>query len=345
MELPALSRDNNMGIVRYYLAFSVLISHFNTVFSTQFYWPTSSYNAVGGFFALSGFLVYGSYLKSAGIKQYLMRRARRIMPAYWFIVMLCAFGLCLVSDLVPSDYFFSSKWWRYVLSNLAFLNFLEPSLPGVFTDNQSAVVNASLWTMKIEWMLYLSVPLAAWIIARCRGRYVTVICTVYLLSMVYRIMFQYLYDTTGHEVYNILGRQVLGQLMYFYIGVLIRFRLDDFLRHRWIILAVILILMAVGDFIPYYTFTLSPVTVSALVIWLSVNGRWGVWAGNNDNVSYDIYLFHFPVEQLLFHFGINRMVGDMATLGLCVIITALLACFSWFVIGKRFLVKNARARS
>lgn len=59
----AIPYPNNVGLVRYYLALSVLIVHFNSLTGSNIFWPTSSYAGVGGFFALSGFLMYGSYLK------------------------------------------------------------------------------------------------------------------------------------------------------------------------------------------------------------------------------------------------------------------------------------------
>lgn len=331
-----------MGLVRYYLAFSVLMAHFNYVFQTDFYWPTSSYNAVGAFFGLSGFLVYSSYLKSKNWKQYLTRRAKRILPAYFFIVLLCAFGLFFVSSYSFKDYFLSPQWWKYLASNLCFLNFLEPDLPGVFTHNTFPAVNGSLWTMKIEWLLYISVPLVAWIIARCRNRIMLIIIIIYIFSSVYRIFFAHLYENTNQEIYAILGRQFLGQLMYFYTGVLIRFKLQGFIRYKWFILACCVLLLAFEPFIPYFKYIFSPALVTTLVIWFSMVGKWGVWASSNDNVSYDIYLFHMPILQLVSCLGLRQYIGDFLSLGLCVILTVILACISWFFIGKRFLMHHKK---
>lgn len=340
MNIPSITKQNNMGLVRYYLAFSVLIAHFNFVFGTEYFWPTSSYNAVGGFFALSGFLVYNSYLKSKDFKQYLIRRARRILPAYWFIVLLCAFGLATVSELPLKEYFSSTQWWKYLASNMIFLNFIEPSLPGVFTHNIEPAVNGSLWTMKIEWFLYISVPVAAWIVRRFREKYFIVFTSIFIISLIYRIIFVYLYDSTHTEIYNILGRQALGQLMYFYVGVLIRFKLTEFIRYKWLILGCCAVLLSFEPFLPYGYIYIPPLAVSALVIWFSMIGKWGVWAGSNDNVSYDIYLFHFPIIQLAFYLGMEEIFGTFLTLVISSVATVLLACFSWFVIGKKYLHKN-----
>lgn len=58
-------QPNNMGVVRYVMAFSVLIAHFAIqTGADDVWWPISSYNAVGGFFAISGFLLVGNYLRS-----------------------------------------------------------------------------------------------------------------------------------------------------------------------------------------------------------------------------------------------------------------------------------------
>jgi peptidoglycan/LPS O-acetylase OafA/YrhL len=366
-ELPKLSRSNNMGAVRYYLALAVVVAHFSTVMGVDIPWPTSSYNAVGGFFALSGFLVYGSYLRAGSLRAYVARRARRILPPYLFIVLLCAFLLAALSSLSPAEYFSSPQWWRYLLANLTFMNFLGPDLPGVFTDHVSTAVNGSLWTIKVEWMLYLSVPLVALLIRRLRRPALLTFAAIYIFSMLYRLGFLYLYETRGSEIWNILSRQVFGQLMYFYTGVAIYFRLAAFMRYRWQLLAAALLLTLLGDYIPCYDYTLGPIAVSILVLRFSLAGTdasLGIGAAdacsspasrlssffqcfNTDNISYDIYLVHLPVIQVVACFapGILSLFGLNASgaAGLCALFILsfvailILASISWFLIGKRWL--------
>lgn len=338
-ELPSISHDNNMGLVRYYLAFSVVIAHFGTLMGTKLWWPTTSYNAVGGFFALSGFLVYGSYLRSKSWRTYIGRRARRILPTYSFIVLLCALGLVAVSSFSATDYFSSAQWWRYLISNLTFFNFIEPELPGVFTDNVIPAVNGSLWTLKIEWTLYLSVPLVALLISKLKKPAIYTFIVIYICSMLYRMGFLYLYETQGREIWNILSRQVFGQLMYFYTGVVIYFNLRVFLKYKWIIIVVAAILSLLSDYIPYYEITIGPVVVSVIVLWFSLIGNWGKW-GNPNNISYDIYLTHFPVIQLVYTLGISSQIGITGVFFVSMIGIVLLGSISWFGIGKHFLKKH-----
>ena len=85
---------------------------------------------------------------------------RRILPPYWATVVLFAIllGFCSASP----DYFLSGQFWKYLIANLCFVNFVEPALPGVFDGMEVTAVNGSLWTMKVEWMLYLSMPFASY---------------------------------------------------------------------------------------------------------------------------------------------------------------------------------------
>ncbi len=66
-------------------------------------------------------------------------------------------GVCF-SQLSAADYF-SVDWLKYVAANLLFLNFIHQDLPGLFSINNLNAVNGALWTLKIEVMFYVCVPL------------------------------------------------------------------------------------------------------------------------------------------------------------------------------------------
>lgn len=290
-----IPQPNNMGLVRYVLAISVLIGHFNFIFSTDFYLPVSSYNAVGCFFALSGFLVTNSWLKHPKWRPFLKNRCIRLLPAYCATVILFAIILYFFSSDV--HYFTSLQFWKYIAANLSFMNFIEPDLPGVFTSNTMTCVNGSLWTMKVEWMLYFTTPFAILALCSWKKRPIVIFVSIYLVSMIYRLTFIWLYISTNAEIYNILSRQFIGQLMYFYSGMLIYFYFDVFMRLKWWILPISLILVHSLHNLQIFNLTIEPFVISLLVIWFSMVGRWGTWLQHH-NISYIIYLVHFPILQI-----------------------------------------------
>ena len=122
-----------MDAVRYVLAFSVVVAHFNYLCGFDIPWPVSSSTGVGGFFALSGFLIYRNFEQRPIIRHYVLSRTLRILPPYVLIVVLCAFLLAPFSTLPAREYFLDPGWWKYLASNLLFLNFLAPDIPGVFS--------------------------------------------------------------------------------------------------------------------------------------------------------------------------------------------------------------------
>ena len=333
--VPLLRDENNLDIVRYYLSFAVLFAHFAELTGTTNYFPTSSYTAVGGFFMLSGFLVFYSYLRSKSLGQYLARRARRILPPYVAIVLLCAVGGVFISDLSIQQYFSSSQFWQYLGANLTFANFLQPALPGVFVGHIHEAVNGSLWTMKVEVMLYLSIPIAAWLMARCNKAWALV--AIYVASYLYKLYMGVLYEQSGEMIYRIMQRQVGGQLLFFYAGVAILLYFDYFQRHvRWLFPVALAVGIA-SKYVAWFD-AIEPLCIAIVIIGFAYNCRWFVWLRKYDNIAYDIYLFHFPVIQLVIHWGIPQWNIYVAPL-LVVVMTISLSLLSWYFI-ERPIMRN-----
>lgn len=318
---------NNMGMVRYILALAVVIAHYNILTGGNIYFPFSSYVAVGGFFSLSGFLIYGSYLKKENFRTYILSRMIRLLPAYFFIVLACAFGLFFVSGETVQSYFANSEFWKYLGANLTFMNFLQPTLPGVFESMEISTVNGSLWTLKVEWMLYLSVPLVALLVKKIHGRATLTFILIYAVSVAYRLLFRYLYAASGSEIYNILGRQMFGQLTFFYCGVMIYYWYDVFMRYRWQLMTGALLLMLIPTDQYNLDILVDPVAFSILVTGVSMTGRWATWEGRRDNVSYNMYLVHFPICQLAAYYNLKSYSGEWGAFLIVLTVTVLLSVF------------------
>ncbi|HET9699841.1 MAG TPA: acyltransferase, partial [Burkholderiales bacterium] len=209
---------NNFDLVRFVLAAIVFLFHAGGLSGRPELEPLSRWLsaefAVQAFFTVSGYLIFMSYERSGTLGQYFERRVRRIYPAYAFVVLAGAAGGLALTRLAPADYLASPELWRYVGWNLLFLNFLQPTLPGVFEANPLAVVNGALWTLKVEVMFYLSVPLLVWLFRRLPRA--ACIAALYLLSVAYTLILRELVQAPG--VLERLQFQLPGQLTYFLAG-------------------------------------------------------------------------------------------------------------------------------
>ena len=196
-----IPQPNNFNIIRLLLAVLVFLSHFFSLAGQHNgVMIIDAPDMVRGFFVISGFLIYSSYCRSNTLKSYFIKRARRILPSYIFVVLLCAFGLVFVSTLPASEYF-GTDWLKYLFANLTFANFAHPTLPGVFADNYHTAVNGSLWSIKVEIMVYLALPLLVYMCKKLKANHNVFFIIVILLSIVYTFICDTMYSNTGEGKY------------------------------------------------------------------------------------------------------------------------------------------------
>jgi peptidoglycan/LPS O-acetylase OafA/YrhL len=194
--------------------------------------------AVKALFVISGLLIYRSYSRSSSLASYLEKRVRRIYPAYFTIVVFAAIALWPLSTL-PCSLYFAAGFWKYLGANLLFLNFLAPSLPGVFASNSMPAVNGALWTLKIEVAFYLFVPVMHYLCSRYGIR--KTMGTIFFQSCVWKYKFALLaalYSSPGiytlkgsRSIYTQLEMQLPGQLIYFCAGILLLLYFDQLKSH------------------------------------------------------------------------------------------------------------------
>ena len=163
------ARGNNFDLLRLVFASSVVFWHAYSLSRQRELEPLallfSADLAVKAFFVVSGYLVVMSCERSSSVGDYAARRARRIYPAYAAVVLGCAIGAAFLSTLPLAEYF-DARVLRYLAANLVFLNFLAPTLPGVFEGQPYTEVNGALWTLKIEVMFYVFVPVLVLLVRR-----------------------------------------------------------------------------------------------------------------------------------------------------------------------------------
>ncbi len=343
--LEKLSNDNiqlkvnNFDLLRFVFAFVVLLVHAHTlsgVNSLSVLSDTlSSSMAVKSFFVVSGFLIFMSYENSSSIKSYFLKRIRRIYPAYFFVVIFCSiFGYALSTYSITS--YWSLDTLKYVMSNLLFLNFLYPNLPGVFESNKFQAVNGALWTLKIEVMFYLFVPFA--VMAFKRFNRLGVILAIYVMSVLYSLLLLGMVRESGASIYVELQRQLPGQLTYFMAGAAAYYYFNYLRRFRVLAVLFSLIAFLFNSSLPWLI--LEPVALAMLIFAVAYLIPYLGNFGKYGDFSYGIYILHFPILQTLIYFGFFNNKSWLA-LALSSSLTLLAAFLLWHFVEKPFLRKSS----
>lgn len=293
--------------------------------------------AIEAFFVVSGFLVVMSFERSSSLADYASKRIRRIYPAYLTVVVGAAVAGALVSRLAPMEYFFSAAWLRYVAANLVFLNFLAPTLPGVFESNPITAVNGALWTLKIEVAFYLSVPVIVLLCARLAKT--PVLVGLYFTSVAYHLGMEHLWQQTERELYLQLARQLPGQLAFFIAGAAGYHHLES-LRQRWWLLVPVSALLLVAPIPRVLGIVVWPAALGVVIVYLAFGLRYLGNFGRYGDLSYGVYVIHFPVIQTFVALGLF----NSSPYGAFALITAVVlggAFVSWHLVEKPFLKRSS----
>lgn len=295
-------RLTNIAELRLLFAACVVVSHaVQLAGATQFdivRFVMNSEVAVQGFFILSGYLVFGSFDRLGDARVFYRRRFLRIYPAYAVAVLLflalgMAQGLALGRAIAWGDV------PRYLAANLSTLNFLYPLVGGVFTGNAVEHLNGALWSIKVELMFYLLVPILYWLARRLS--FATVAALLIVTGVLWWPVLTALGEHMGVGVPLSFKFQVPGQLHFFALGMALFARSKHAMRTATLMalvgFALMLLLLTGAPRDAAHAFGL--VAVIGIVTALPQTRD---WVHGND-ISYGIYLCHFPIIQLLLNGG------------------------------------------
>lgn len=320
-----LGSKNSLNFIRFFLAALVILGHAYPVALGE----TSRVEFVAGmavnlFFCISGFLILAS-AQRVGLLSYIWRRFLRIFPGYWvsllFIVFIC----------VPIAYFLgqskfiwdSGQSMGYLVNNFDLHN-LQYEMDGVLEGNPYHAWNGSAWTLWYEFIAYLClIPLAytPWV-----RKYQKITVTVsFLLSLMMFPLLSYVDATTN--MYWTFARLVpmflAGSLIYVW---------GDYIKVRTVPVVAAVILTVVIHFFNNIYFMNSMQLLFAYGI-LGLAGVLKIYWGYVNDLSYGVYIYAFPVQQLLVSAG-SSSLGILANSALTLIISMGLAYLSWNFVEK-----------
>ena len=333
-----LPKRNNFDHLRHFLALGVFLFHLAELsrhdafsFFRTFISPAV---AVHSFFIISGFLIFMSFERSSSVKRYLGKRFRRIAPGYIAVVLLCFLFLAPLSNLPLQAYYTSPESFRFLAANLSTLNFLHPTLPGVFEDNPIHAVNGALWTIKVEVLFYLSVPLIA--LAGRRWGMTRTLVLLFALSLLYTYTMETL--AAKDPFYKLLAHQFPAQLLFFAAGALLYYHLEKFKRF-----ATAALILAVAGFFTQKFFPALPLyalSLSLIVIYLAVVFPYMGHIARHGDLSYGIYIWHFPLIQSFVALGYFDTHPWLAFWILSLLVV-LFSWLSWHLVEKPFLSRQS----
>ena len=339
-------RANNFDLLRLGFATTVVLWHCHVLSQADALKVLAPFFSadlgVKGFFVVSGFLVLKSCDQSSSLRSYFGKRARRIYPAYCAVV-AAAFLLGAAFTALPLGEFLLGGGFSYLGWNLVFLNFMSPTLPGIFDANPWREVNGALWTLKIEVMFYALVPL---LLALCRRLgALRVLLALYALSVIYTAMLLHLHASDGRLIWAQLQRQLPGQLTYFLVGGAL-YLYFDWAQKNWRALGAIaavsfLICWLSGD--PRADALFQPLALGIAVIFAAYGLPYLGNAARFGDLSYGLYIIHFPLIQILVargYFAANPWQAFFVSVAASV----LLALVCWRVIERPFLGRRSHYR-
>lgn len=324
------------------------------------------------FFVVSGFLIAASAQRRS-LPQFLANRFLRIMPAFAVTVAATALIVGPLFTNLPLGGYFSAQGFRDYFLNL--VGGLPTGLPGVFeTLPNSGMVNLSLWSIRWEFGCYLLIAAAAAAGALKRPRIMIGLCLAIILIPsaleVARLGYHLLrpaaeltptqpngayfrrpveaelgsYDDILVQVYVFVAGWYFRVVTFFAAGVaayLLRARIPYSPKAALLGLAAVPLISAAipeGFSVALSNLLLlAPLSYFVLVAGVS-DLRPPVPFASGD-YSYGIYLFAFPVQQIVHLSGVDLGYWPLNALASLPIIAGL-AMLSWHWLERPILSRR-----
>ncbi|MEI7628096.1 MAG: acyltransferase [Bacteroidota bacterium] len=323
--------NNNLNLIRLFLASMVIVGHSPILNGATNYWvdPVSYFFpfaasgpwAVNIFFFISGLVVTNSLLFSRKPLRFITARFFRIMPAFAFVVLISAMIIGPIVSAIPAKQYFNSDIpYTYVTDNLLFQVYYN--LPGVFLTNiYPTAVNGSLWTLAYEMSCYV-ILLGVFLILRNKGKifYNTILGLIIFESFLpYRPIFNWL---GSNPQINLLPAA-------FALGSFFAVNAEEIMIDKFSVLGVCLV---------YFFFRTSGyanlffnIACSVTFLYISSTNFFNRFRPKYD-ISFGVYLWGFVVQQTLYHYVGKMYVGWHCLISL--FITIVLAYITHLLIEK-----------
>jgi peptidoglycan/LPS O-acetylase OafA/YrhL len=298
---------NNFTFLRLLFALMVVVTHsyplagvltgdyLNKITNAQ---AEFSYLGLSGFFIISGYLCFQSLERSNTLGEYYWKRALRIYPGLFVVLLLTVVLGVFVYESDVRDYLLNKSMWMYLPANMTIVK-QQFTIDGIFTHNPyNSPINGSLWSLQYEMVFYIWLSVLFFFRRKAKLMIMSIAVTVLITSYIF-----FMDEVGAHKYMFLNGKLMLEFGPYFFAGALLSVLKIEEIKPRALLSVSLTLMLVCAFYLNYFTpakfFILPPLvlltgTMSAKPItWLMER------AGD---LSYGIYIYAFPIQQTLMHF-------------------------------------------
>ena len=338
--------NNNFDLIRFLAASLVIFSHSYLVTDSFSEEPLNHLVgflnfgslSVSVFFIVSGYLITKSVFRQQSLGRFVWARMLRIFPALTVCSIACALiAGPLLTSLSLSGYFQSLDVYKFGLGNATLLD-MQSYLPGVFQWNlYPRTVNAPLWTLKAEILMYIVVFLVGvGNLYFSKHRNIRSELPLIIGVILYLVAMQLTLDYVIKSALQWIVFFVFGSMVYAFRDRIVLKR--TYLSILWLLVIAFVLLKWPG----YKVTVAVAITYSVFVFSYHPDLQIGQFSKYGD-FSYGLYIYAFPIQQALiyFHSSMSPLIHFMVSYAVVLPI----AILSWHFIEKPALgLKSAKLK-
>jgi peptidoglycan/LPS O-acetylase OafA/YrhL len=275
--------------------------------------------AVFMFFAVSGFLIARSRLDSS-LGDYLLKRILRIGPGFWCASFL---GLLVIGPWMADGAYWGMQNWPALIATALSLKQANPA--DVLSTNPLHLVHGTLWTIRYEFDCYLAIALLG-TFGLLAGRKAIVAFVIMAGALAAAKAYSLPAIDHGLGFFLISSPDRWGDMFPFFLVGSAFFIWRDKIPKSPVLLALSLVALAAGvQFGGLYWALLFGGSYAALYAAMSFSFAPRI-AGRRVDLSYGLYLYGWPTQQVLLHFF---HLSPLALFAASLPTTAAIAYLSW----------------
>lgn len=328
-----ISRDNNFDILRLIAAIEVAVGHIFIhlgIGSDRFVHP---FPGVLVFFVISGFLISSSIDNSKSFLPYLRNRLLRIVPALWISFVLVVFVL-MCFGFINIYVIRKASFWIWCVGQITIFQFFTPDF---FRDFGVGCPNGSLWTIPVEFLFYILLPLIIYSFKKYKN---IILLVLFIISALFNFYLSRL--DASDIVVKLFKVSVFNWLYVFLIGSIAYYnwnKLRLYIEGKAVIYMLIYVFYVNCIASPSYTVnSIETLFANLLLGVLTLSLAYTLPKISSllkgFDLSYGLYVYHMIIVNIFVQIGLMCEI-EYAIIAL--IISIIMGALSWHFVERKIL--------